>query len=85
MEKNQPLVEIRDVTKVYRIGEIEVHALRGVSLQICPGLTVVGQAVGGGAVGGLTFSRLQGTTPLLSLTVQAGNKVTAEFPSRYLS
>ena len=37
MEKKHPLVEVRDVTKVYRMGEIEVHALRGVSLQIYPG------------------------------------------------
>ena len=28
------LIEIEDVTKVYRMGEVEVHALRGVSLQI---------------------------------------------------
>ena len=30
-------IEIRDVTKVYRIGDIEVHALRGVSLSISDG------------------------------------------------
>src|SRR5437773_6159234 len=28
------LIEIRDVTKVYRMGDVEVHALRGVSLTI---------------------------------------------------
>lgn len=28
------LIEIRDVTKVYRMGDMEVHALRGVSLQV---------------------------------------------------
>ena len=37
MERNQPLIEVRNVTKVYRMGEIEVHALRGVSLQVYPG------------------------------------------------
>ncbi|MCC7355728.1 MAG: ABC transporter ATP-binding protein [Anaerolineae bacterium] len=31
------MIEIRDVTKVYRMGEIEVHALRGVSLQVHAG------------------------------------------------
>ncbi len=30
-------IEIRDVTKVYRIGDIEVHALSGVSLSIADG------------------------------------------------
>ena len=29
-----PLIEIRDVTKVYKMGDVEVHALRGVSLTI---------------------------------------------------
>ena len=28
------LIEIEDITKVYRMGKVEVHALRGVSLQI---------------------------------------------------
>ena len=28
------MIELEDVTKVYQMGEIEVHALRGVSLQI---------------------------------------------------
>ncbi|HWQ11495.1 MAG TPA: ABC transporter ATP-binding protein [Roseiflexaceae bacterium] len=29
-----PLIELRNVTKVYRMGDVEVHALRGVSLAI---------------------------------------------------
>ena len=29
-----PLIEIRDVTKVYKMGDVEVNALRGVSLVI---------------------------------------------------
>ena len=37
MDNGQPLIDIRDVTKVYRMGDVEVHALRGVSLQIYPG------------------------------------------------
>jgi putative ABC transport system ATP-binding protein len=31
---DQPVIEVRDVHKVYRTGEISVHALRGVSLTI---------------------------------------------------
>jgi len=34
------MIEINDVTKVYRMGEIEVHALRGVSLKVEQGETV---------------------------------------------
>ncbi len=37
MEDRQPLIDLRDVTKVYRMGDVEVHALRGVSLQVFPG------------------------------------------------
>jgi len=31
------MIEIREVTKVYQMGEIEVHALRGASLNVAPG------------------------------------------------
>lgn len=37
MSKHPPLIEIQDLTKVYLMGEVEVHALRGVSLQIHKG------------------------------------------------
>jgi len=31
------MIDIGDVTKVYRMGQVEVHALRGVSLQVAAG------------------------------------------------
>lgn len=37
MCEKQPVIEIKDVTKVYQMGEVEVRALRGISLEICPG------------------------------------------------
>jgi putative ABC transport system ATP-binding protein len=34
MERTAPVISLTDVHKIYRTGEIEVHALRGVSLQV---------------------------------------------------
>lgn len=31
------LIEVRDLVKIYRMGDVEVHALRGVSLTIDEG------------------------------------------------
>ena len=33
---HEPALRARDLTKVYRTGEVEVHALRGVSLELYP-------------------------------------------------
>ncbi|MFZ2361383.1 MAG: ABC transporter ATP-binding protein [Anaerolineae bacterium] len=33
----QPVIEIRDIAKVYRMGDMEVHALRGASVRVAPG------------------------------------------------
>jgi len=37
LDNHQALIEIRDVTKVYRMGDVEVNALRGISLQVHTG------------------------------------------------
>jgi putative ABC transport system ATP-binding protein len=45
----EPIIRIRDMTKVYRMGEHEVHALRGVSLDIHEGefLSIMGPSGSG--------------------------------------
>ena len=35
--EQKPIIEVRDVKKVYHVGSVDVHALRGVDLSIAPG------------------------------------------------
>jgi putative ABC transport system ATP-binding protein len=34
---NSPLIKLQEITKKYSLGETEVHALRGISMEICSG------------------------------------------------
>jgi putative ABC transport system ATP-binding protein len=45
----QPVIQIENMTKVYKMGEVEVHALRGLSLCVEPGeyLAIVGASGSG--------------------------------------
>jgi len=35
--KNEPVIRVKDLKKVYRMGDVEVHALRGIDLEVQPG------------------------------------------------
>jgi putative ABC transport system ATP-binding protein len=37
MSEPRELIDIRDITKIYQMGQVQVHALRGVSLQVGEG------------------------------------------------
>jgi putative ABC transport system ATP-binding protein len=56
------MIEIRDLKKTYRVGEIDVHALRGVDLSVARGefLSVIGPSGSGKST---LFHILGGLTP----------------------
>jgi putative ABC transport system ATP-binding protein len=47
--EESPVIEIEDITKVYTMGDVEVHALRGVSVKVFPGemLAIMGPSGSG--------------------------------------
>ena len=71
------MIEIRDLKKTYHVGDVDVHALRGVNLSVASGefLSVVGPSGSGKST---LFHILGGLTPPTSGTVHiAGRDLTA--------
>jgi putative ABC transport system ATP-binding protein len=67
------MIEIRDLKKVFRVGEIDVHALRGVNLTVERGefIAVVGPSGSGKST---LFHILGGLTPPTSGTIHIGGQ-----------
>ncbi len=69
----EAMVEIRDLKKVFHLGEVEVHALRGVDIQIGHGefVAIVGPSGSGKST---LFHILGGLTPASTGTVKIAGK-----------
>ncbi len=67
------MIEIRDLTKIYHAGEVDVHALRGVNLSVRSGefVAVIGPSGSGKST---LFHILGGLTPPTGGTVHIGGR-----------
>src|SRR5207253_8586531 len=68
-----PIIRVRGLTKVYRVGEVDVHALRGVDLDVTSGefVAIVGASGSGKST---LFHILGGLTPPTSGKVLINGK-----------
>jgi putative ABC transport system ATP-binding protein len=67
------MIQVRQLTKTYRVGDVDVHALRGVDLDVAKGefIAVVGSSGSGKST---LFNILGGLTPPSSGSVHIGGK-----------
>ncbi|MGA2135882.1 MAG: ABC transporter ATP-binding protein [Bryobacteraceae bacterium] len=70
---NKPIIEVRDLRKVYRVGRMEVPALRGVDLDVPAGefLAIIGPSGSGKST---LFHIIGGLTPATGGSVRIGGQ-----------
>jgi putative ABC transport system ATP-binding protein len=68
-----PIIQVKDLFKTYRVGEVDIHALNGASLEVRRGefLAIVGTSGSGKST---LFNILGGLTPPTSGTVQINGR-----------
>jgi len=73
MTDREPIISIRDLRKTYHAGEVDVHALRGVDLDVAAGefVSVIGPSGSGKST---LFHILGGLTPPTSGTVHIAGR-----------
>jgi putative ABC transport system ATP-binding protein len=69
----KPIIAIRDLHKVYRVGQVDVQALRGVELDVVPGefLSIIGPSGSGKST---LFHIIGGLTPPTSGSVRVADQ-----------
>jgi putative ABC transport system ATP-binding protein len=78
---NAPIIKVQDLFKTYRVGEIDIHALNGVWLDVTRGefLSIVGTSGSGKST---LFNILGGLTPPTSGTVQINGRDLTQMSDR---
>ncbi|HXA49394.1 MAG TPA: ABC transporter ATP-binding protein [Candidatus Acidoferrum sp.] len=73
MNNGPPVIQIHDLRKVYRVGKVDVQALRGVDLDVQPGefLSIVGPSGSGKST---LFNIIGGLTPPSGGKVRVGDQ-----------
>src|SRR5579863_3454301 len=75
--KSEPIISIRGLRKTYHAGEVDVHALRGLDLDVQPGefVSIVGPSGSGKST---LFHIIGGLTPPTSGRVRVADRELAQ-------
>jgi putative ABC transport system ATP-binding protein len=70
---DMPIIQVRQLTKTYRVGDVDVHALRGVDLNVAKGefIAIVGSSGSGKST---LFNVLGGLTPPSTGSIHIGGR-----------